>query len=350
MKPNVEIGIRKTGKASGLGSLDDSLRQLREASIGINRSIDGAFRAFRTASAERDIVASIPKLAADITPAFAGFRDAQSSMYERLRVPPVSKPVLAGIDEALKQAVRVNDHVAAGISRLSSSRALAGFAALVAPLASLADDIGEMEDSKFPFKWAGSLPLPLARRLFELWDQGDVLAMHQLLTEGLLDEPIGQTILDECRECALVGPATDIIADAFWAHMQGKYSLSIPALMAQTEGVIRRIAVEVGAMATVQGTGRHWTISTVLGATRGTIEAKIAAAGGSQPTGFVGPLFGPFLAFMEKQYFRSRRNPVTHGNNVEYARLDLSCECVLALYEAVDAARTVMQWGPTGRP
>ncbi|MDP9439852.1 MAG: hypothetical protein M3P49_14105 [Actinomycetota bacterium] len=48
------------------------------------------------------------------------------------------------------------------------------------------------------------------------------------------------------------GERYHIFEDALWAHEQGRYTLSIPALATQVEGIVRDLTGEVG------GTGRSW--------------------------------------------------------------------------------------------
>lgn len=46
-----------------------------------------------------------------------------------------------------------------------------------------------------------------------------------------------------------------IFEDALWAHKRGRYTLSIPALTTQVEGIVRDLTGEVG------GTNRRWIVS-----------------------------------------------------------------------------------------
>ena len=125
-------------------------------------------------------------------------------------------------------------------------------------------------------------------------------------------------IEDACANFPSFGPRRKILNDAVKAHYQGLYTLSVPVLFAQIEGMLR----DIGALApkddlkpTIK---RDWDSRTLFAMTDGAAM---------------------FNAFLHKLYKGQRangdlnRNPVLHGTSVGYGMLENSLILILTILE-----------------
>ena len=84
-----------------------------------------------------------------------------------------------------------------------------------------------------------------------------------------------------------------------------------------------------------------------------TAEVPETERSGGRVGSLKGMFSGPFLSFMIDEFFKHRRNPVLHGNRTDYATVEFSAECLLALNEVVQCAVEVQEWldarGSVGR-
>jgi hypothetical protein len=249
--------------------------------------------------------------------------------------------------------------ITGALARVPTERFLPAYISSVVPMMShLADRLGEtartiheVEESDFPFKWAGSLPAHLLLRMFEEWKAGDLEGMYAILVHEAFADEDAEAIVAICRECPVAEPVTGLVADAVWAHQQGKFSLSVPVFMAQTEGVVRRVALHLGVIQDLDGSTQSTDWQRV-GRVLELIEERLGAQQGQLPLSGTGarwspwppPLFGAFVGFLREHYFKDLRNPVMHGNVVDYGTEELSVECGLALYEALESAKSIHEW------
>ena len=125
-------------------------------------------------------------------------------------------------------------------------------------------------------------------------------------------------IKDAAANFPSFGPRCTILNDAVRAHYQGLYTLSVPILFAQIEGILR----DIGGLApkddlkpTIK---RDWDSRTLFAMTDGAAM---------------------FNAFLHKLYEGQRasgdlnRNPVLHGTDVGYGTLENSLILILTLLE-----------------
>jgi len=160
----------------------------------------------------------------------------------------------------------------------------------------------------------------------------DLEAAHNSLEQGtlskqqLLDackrtarlEPITETVKDACKSFDSFTGREKILLDAVGAHFDGKYTLSVPVLFAQLEGILRSI----GALQykdTFKPTIKKdiWDNRLLFG---------------------VGDSVKYFNAFISKLYEGQKnetfnRNPVLHGTNLTYDTEEYSLLLILSILE-----------------
>ncbi len=279
----------------------------------------------------------------------AALREADSLLAQLTARSATAPSGTAAALAAMKhEMAALNLGVAKSLAHLGPARMMGGFQGAMAALMEAAESDREMLCSDFPFKWVLGLPINTVRALYERWKARDVDGMYRLLTVELVDNDDAEAFAANCREIPLIRAHADIMADALWAHQQGRYSLSVLASMTQTEGILRGIGVAVGAMPTPDGPAKYWSIGQVLKqsevAMARTAETPETGRPGCRVGSLKGMFSGPFLAFMIDEFFKRRRNPVLHGNKTDYATVEFSAECLLALNEVIQCAVEVQEW------
>jgi hypothetical protein len=134
----------------------------------------------------------------------------------------------------------------------------------------------------------------------------------------------GGEMVERLRGAPWFGRRIRIIEDAFSAHCEGRYNLSVPVLLAQVEGSIRDLGVRVGVGSSYLDTkGRmRWK---ALGRVVGEITDRPFEC-----LRWFSSVF--FTRFLVERHFRAR-NAIMHGEEVEYGTEELSANCLLALEE-----------------
>lgn len=231
----------------------------------------------------------------------------------------------SGVARQIAQAARLANHsMFVGYSRALAPvfGAMAQIEDFKRGMAPVLEFIKEVEESDYPFKWLQSVPVPFHARLYLVYrEQGTEAVGVELLKLGK-EEELHETILESCDGSPHLNPAKGLVSDALWAHREEKYSLSIPVLLCQVEGSLRRMAVELGEISPEEA---------------GLVEDNM-------PKRFPGPedliklinakeelLFAPFVEYLET--LRPERDHIFHGNVTDYANPELATECIFAIYE-----------------
>ena len=161
---------------------------------------------------------------------------------------------------------------------------------------------------------------------------GDLEIAYKSLQQGTLSK---QQLLDACKKIARREPITELIedacntfgsfsgrlkilSDAVDAHFDGEYTLSVPTLFAQLEGILRKI-----------GELNHKDTF------RPTIKRDIC---NNRLLFGVGDSAQDFNAFISKLYEGQKnddfnRNPVLHGTNLTYDTEEYSLILILSILE-----------------
>ncbi|WP_449252664.1 YecA family protein [Brevundimonas naejangsanensis] len=136
--------------------------------------------------------------------------------------------------------------------------------------------------------------------------------------EGATRHAIEHWVEDACANYSSFSSRRAILMDAVTAHYQGSYSLSVPVLFAQIEGILRDIgglAAKENVRPTIK---KDWDSRTLFGLTEGAAE---------------------FNAFLSKLYEGQKgggllnRNRVLHGTDTTYGTLENSLILLLVLVE-----------------
>jgi len=331
-----------TSKAQ-LASEAEIAWQAKSAVASVRDLIAGMGKAESLAAYQR----SLPLAAAVAGGKLAALREMDSSLSEMVALKSAPPSGTTAALAAMKdEMAALNTGVAKALAQLGPTKMMGGYqGAMAAPLQATPDLKG-MRESDFPLKWALTIPFHTLGTLYERWRAGDFDEMYHLLTVELVDNETAEEFAANCRSLPLISARADILADALWAHQQGKYALSVPVAMIQTEGILRSIGEAVGA--TQRGHRSHRPIREVLAASAETMAELTAMANGGgegrRLPSLKGMYSGPFLSFLADDYFSQRRNPLMHGNMTDYATAELSAMCLLAMNEVIDCAVDVQHW------
>jgi hypothetical protein len=285
----------------------------------------------------------LPHLALSAADALNAAREAHRTLLGKV----VPKPY--GVDWAKHQVqdalAKYQRSLSAGIWAKGLQHPLLSFHAAVAPVLQLMAEGGvcpeEVEKSGFPFGWAGMLPAEVVIEMYRLWANGDVGGSREVLVEAVGREELADDILSSCRGLEVAVPNPRLVEDALWAHREGRFSLSVPVLMAQTEGLVRRTAVALELMRDLSGStpGRPYTrVGRVLALVEGELARQFRAGIHSSAAA----PFRPFLDYLRRAQFGTHRNPIMHGTECWYGTPELSATCIAALYEALDLAQSAL--------
>ena len=97
--------------------------------------------------------------------------------------------------------------------------------------------IRRINEKLIPYEWvfSPSLPLPLVTKIYQLLEKKGIEHVRGSLTDYFSDETCKEIIQKICSEPAF-SKRVHLIKDAFQAHCEGRYSLSIPIFLSQAEG------------------------------------------------------------------------------------------------------------------
>lgn len=329
--------------------------QAKSAAASLKDIVVGAGKATNLAAYQR----SLPLAAVVAGGKLAGLRETDSLLAQltACKTTPPSGTV-AALAAMKHEMAALNMGVTKSLANLGPTKMMGGFQGAMAALMESTPDFADMRESEFPFRWALTLPFHALGCIYQKWKARDLEGMYRLLTAELIDDETAEAIRDGCRSVKLIEARADFIADVIWAHQCGKYTLSVPAAMAQTEGILRNIGKAVGAIGP-PADGPCRSVRQVLNQSVRKMAELAAHADGEvaerRLPSLKGMYSGPFLTFLVDDYFRQRRNPVMHGNTTDYATAELSAECLLALNEVIDCAVDVQHWveareGSVGTP
>ena len=91
----------------------------------------------------------------------------------------------------------INTKLVEGFAQLDR-RIKLDFERVFTPVVEAMVEVHEMRQSDFPLKWAGSLPLPVVRRLYRAWKSDGDEAVNLILTTELADDETPY-LVSECR-------------------------------------------------------------------------------------------------------------------------------------------------------
>jgi len=187
----------------------------------------------------------------------------------------------------------------------------------------IAEDVKRFEETDYPGKWIGSVPMTFQRNLLSLFEQQGEEAVWEALVGRARDDEFLDALAAKVGERDFVQDSAPIIEDALSAHIEQRYALSIPALMPQIEGSLRRLCHKCGkATKEEAGIGQPGTLSVYR------ILDKLQSRDSI--------LFEYFVSYLKERFFKQDRNPILHGNYPNYPSPRLSAACIFAVWELCD--------------
>lgn len=187
----------------------------------------------------------------------------------------------------------------------------------------------EPEFKSFEFNWLIFLPVDKTKLLYEMHKAGKDDEIRKLLTEfGRSREGLDQ-LITEINNIDVFKLRAKIIKDAFDAHLARTYTLSIPVLLAQIEGIL-------WALANKKGIAKGTTITLRTGRKSDATSARPLVAETE-----IYHIISEYLAdyFLDRLYTEDFRHGILHGRIVDYASEENSVKLILfvrALLEVAD--------------
>lgn len=172
-----------------------------------------------------------------------------------------------------------------------------------------------LEKSDFEFKWLGSLSIPFFNNILEIFEEKGSREAERYLIESLRDSENIETLKEWLKGHEAYSQRKVIIDDCLKAHLQGKFTLSIPVLLAQCDGV----AID-SVNKKLNKTEKHHINMEII-SKWGEIENKN-------------------LSKHMRYLYRSFRHGILHGRNKKYFIGNkgeaLSARCIWTLFELIN--------------
>jgi len=197
-------------------------------------------------------------------------------------------------------------------------------APFVGELQLMADEIEGEEFESFEYNWLSSFPFREFWRLYRHHKEGRPEVAEASILATLQSSDAMDWLISNVESCRTLVPSSTILKDAIWAHTQQKYTLSVPAILPQIEGALRRRALELGVLVDLRM--RRMPDGKLHKADVAYIVRKLCPARHR--------LKAFFVSFLTGKLFRER-NPILHGNDPEYGTELMSAQCILAVNEIV---------------
>ena len=203
------------------------------------------------------------------------------------------------------------------------------------PLTKLQKILKEIEKFKqksiyreFEFNWLTFLTFDQMLALLKMHKEGNDKDIRKMLIRVSKNKTFLQNFKEELSGIPIFQPRLHVLKETLEAHVDGKFALSIPSMLAQIEGIL-------------------WDIATKKGFAIGT--CIIDPQGKRKPVKSVSPvvsetplyyLMTDYLAefFLHKIYTHNFRHAILHGRNPNYDKAEDSMKLIMLL-------RTLMEIG-----
>ncbi|WP_262178411.1 hypothetical protein [Haloarcula laminariae] len=159
----------------------------------------------------------------------------------------VPTPQLTGLTEALETiTTSYHQQLATQLSTILDSYFDSLLSDALEPIADLAGQYQEIEESDFEFKWLSNVKHAAFMQLYrEFCDKGNDAAA-ELLAAQLRDEEGIEGFKEYFLSFDEYDERQTIIEEALDAHAEGRYALSIPTLLTQLDGIFIDLALDIG--------------------------------------------------------------------------------------------------------
>lgn len=210
-----------------------------------------------------------------------------------------------------------------------SRKALAAQQAMARTLAELGDRVksnlaflDEKEFSEFEYNWLLFLPIPKMREFYQQWKDGELADIEKFFRDGFSEDETINELLKGFNDNELFKPRIHIIEDALGAHLATKYTLSIPVILSQIDGIfIECYKILEGKISRKCPKCKHRTELPLNARNISEYLAKRKSV-----------YFGWFLRHI-MDTFEKLRNDILHGKKLNYPDADLSTKLVLTLFQ-----------------
>lgn len=174
---------------------------------------------------------------------------------------------------------------------------------------------------KFEFNWLTFLTLDQMLTLLQMHKEGKDKEIENMLMRVSKNESFFKNLLEELSEIPLFQPRLRVLKEALRAHVDGKYALSIPCMLAQIEGILWDIAHKKG-----------FAIGTTIITPKGK-QKRVKGAYLLVDQTKLYDLMTDYLAefFLNKIYTAGFRHSVLHGRNTNYDNAEDSMKLVMLL-------------------
>lgn len=187
--------------------------------------------------------------------------------------------------------------------------------------------MGEDEWKKFEYNWLGFLTISELKVLYKEWKNGKEDEIKDFFFRMFDSKKKIKILMKKLSGNGLFDSRKHIIKDALEAHVSGKYSLSIPVLVAQIDGIFIEAHKDIlkneegKSVSYCKECGHPYGISP----TASRISRKLEESNDQF-------IYNPdFLKFVKEEY--GPRSKILHGLSKDYPNKDHSTKLILALYE-----------------
>lgn len=111
-------------------------------------------------------------------------------------------------------------------------------------IALLKERLDNIERSDFEYNWLRSIPIPFWNELVELYEKGHNEEVNKFLIELFRGKENMESFKEWLKDQPSYEERKQIIDDCLQAHLERKFTLSIPTLLTQCDGIIINKVVE----------------------------------------------------------------------------------------------------------
>lgn len=188
-------------------------------------------------------------------------------------------------------------------------------------IAKLAERLDNLKKSDFEYKWLQSIFIPFGNKLMELYEKGGNKEVNKFLIELFRDKKNVESFKEWLKNQPAYEERKRIIDDCLQAHLETKFTLAIPCLLAQCDGIIINKVVEKA-----KYTGKDAK----------SVNMKKVAKDGKIP---MNPYFSQHLIVL----YDTKRLNILHGKDIDYYKNgeELSVKAIWTLFEIIHFASEI---------
>lgn len=241
-----------------------------------------------------------------------------SSVLEAIRSQQTSLKIIKEFNDSLNLISKMSQSYLASLDPLFN--AFSSWNAILKTISESYKFADEEEFKKFEYNWVGFLTITEIKFLYKLWKEGNESAVKKYFFEFFSDENKIGLLLEKFQKNSLFNNRGVIIGDALNAHLAGKYTLSIPILLAQIDGIF----IEKHKDLEEKLSKKCLVCKRKTYLTAGSISQYLANKSSEYLKEFLAHIDDTFSKF---------RNDILHGKKLDYADKDLSTKLIITLFE-----------------